>query len=264
MTDDNVENKVRTFYDCEGWVTDSSGRPTEDVLFRNVRGGRGDYDEKVGIKPRQLLAGRSGTLLIVGGGDLPGSHMDAAQDFQKVVCLDISHRALELSKNKLRDKGEYHKASVLDIPIPDKSVDAVLCAHMLYHVDRFNQETAVNEMIRVTKPGGRILIIYSNPQAPLMLIQRLLKVLRINKLLGKAKLYVYNYPAQWWGKFRGRCMVTILPNDAISANQVKVLFPTGGLRKRFFRWASEFEDNHPECAARLWSYVTVVLDRSGR
>lgn len=261
MSNDKVENQLRDYYDKKGWVADSEGRLTENILFRDVRGGKGVYEEKIASQPRNLFDGRSGTLLIVGGGDLPDSHIRAADLFEKVICIDISERALELSKNKLSNKGKYYNASVLDIPLSDNTVDAVLCAHMLYHVDRANQDRAVREMIRVTKQGGRVLIIYSNPEAPLMLIQRFLKVLHINKLLGKAYLYVYNYPLRWWESFNKDCAVTILPNDAISANQVKVLFPTVALRKKFYKWASNFEDIHTDWAAKLWSYVTIVLDK---
>lgn len=261
MSDNKVENQVREFYDNKGWVADNNGKLNENVLFRDVKGGKGAYEKKISTKPSRILEGRSGTLLIVGGGDLPDSHISAADGFEKVICLDISERALEFSKRKLGDKGEYLKASALGMPLPDNSIDAVLCAHMLYHVDRSKQETAVREMIRVTKHGGRILIIYSNPEAPLMLVQRFLKVLHINKLLGKAYLYVYNYPLKWWESFSKSCAVTFLPNDAISANQVKVLFPTVGLRRKFYQWASTFEDAHPDCAVTLWSYVTVIMDK---
>jgi SAM-dependent methyltransferase len=262
MSDDRVEKQVREFYDNEGWVPNSAGKTAEDILFRDLKGDRGAYGEKTGLQPYRLLEGHSGTLLIVGGGDLPVGHMRATEGFKKVVCIDISQRALELSKKKLGDKGKYYKASARYIPLSDNSVDAVLCSHMLYHVDRANQETAVNEMIRVTKSGGKILIIYANPNAPLMLIQRFLKVLRINRLLGKAKLYVYNHPTKWWKNFSNRCVVTILPNDAISTNQARVLLPTIGLRRYFFRWAAKLEDMHPDLAVKLWSYVMVMLNKS--
>ena len=94
-----------------------------------------------------------------------------------------------------------------------------------------------------------------------MFIQRLLKGLGINKILGKAKLYFYAYPSKWWDNFRDRCAVTILPNNAISTNQANALLPTIGLRKKFFQWASRFEEKHPERAVKLWSYVTVRLDK---
>lgn len=262
MRKNSVEKRVREFYDREGWVLNHSGKLGEDVLFRDIEGGRGEYEEKLGLQPCKLLKGYSGTLLIIGCGDLPVSHMIATKNFKKVVCMDISWRALELSSQKLGSKGAYCKASSVQIPLSDNSVDAVLCAHMLYHVDRANQETAVCEMIRVTKHGGRILIVYMNPDAPLMLVQRFLKVLRINRLLGIAKLYLYNHSPKWWNQFSGRCAVTILPNDVISTNQAKALLPIIGLRRKFFRWASRFEDRHPEWAVRLWSYVMISLDKS--
>ncbi|MCP4429937.1 MAG: class I SAM-dependent methyltransferase [Gammaproteobacteria bacterium] len=257
-----VEKQVRRFYDEEGWVADESNTVAETTLFRDVGGGREIYDEKLKASLLKLLEKHDGRLMIVGSGDLPQSHVQAAQQFNKVVCIDISQRALDIGKQKLGDKGTYHLASILEAPLVDNSVDAVLCAHVLYHIDRYNQQRAVEEMIRITKTGGRIVIIYLNPNAPLMLIQRALKLFRVNKLLGKAKLYVHSYPINWWSQFESDCKVSVSGYDAISTNQARTLLPNKSMRSKFFNWASRFEDNHPRLAARLWSYVIVVLDKS--
>ena len=127
--------------------------------------------------------------------------------------------------------------------------------------DRTNQGKSVRELIRVTKPNGRIVIIYGNPNAPLMLVQRFLKLLRINKLLKKDKLYIYMFPVSWWSQFCKSCVVNILPNDCISKNQAKALLPFTNLRHKFYSWASRMQNNNPESAVRLWSYVTIVLDK---
>ncbi len=257
----DVEKQVRRFYDEEGWVADESNTVAETTLFRDVGGGREIYDQKINASLLKLLEKHDGRLMIVGGGDLPESHVQAAQQFNEVVCIDISQRALDISKQKLGDKGTYHLASILEAPLPDNSIDTVLCAHVLYHIDRSNQLRAVEEMIRVTKTGGRIVIISLNPNSPLMLIQRALKLFRVNKLIGKAKLYVYSYPIKWWSQFERNCKVSISGYDAISTNQARALLPSKRMRSKFFIWAARLEDNHPGLAAKLWSYVIVVLDK---
>ncbi len=258
----DVEKHVRKFYDEEGWVADESNTVAETTLFRDVGGGREIYDEKIKANLLKLLEKHEGRLMIVGSGDLPESHLQATLHFNKVDCIDISQRALDICKQKLGDKGTYHLASILEAPLPDNSVDVVLCAHVLYHIDRSNQQRAVEEMIRITRPGGRIVIIYLNPNAPLMLIQRALKLFRINKLLGKNKLYVYSYPIKWWSQFEGDCKINVSGYDAISTNQARSLLPSNSMRSKFFKWASRLEDRHPSLAARLWSYVIVELNKS--
>ena len=58
-----------------------------------------------------------------------------AAQFNPVIYVDISWRALALNEEKLGAKGQYHLGSILEIPLADASVDAALCAHVLYHVD---------------------------------------------------------------------------------------------------------------------------------
>ena len=45
---------------------------------------------------------------------------------------------------------------IKNIPLPDESVDAIICRAVLEHVD--NPFKAVSEMYRVLKPGGRCLV----------------------------------------------------------------------------------------------------------
>jgi ubiquinone/menaquinone biosynthesis C-methylase UbiE len=45
---------------------------------------------------------------------------------------------------------------------PEDHFDAAYCAHVIYHIDSDHQDKAIRELIRVTKPGGRIVVIYSN------------------------------------------------------------------------------------------------------
>src|SRR5262245_7716028 len=256
-----VERRVREFHDREGWVVDEHGRTGEDVLFRQLGPGRSAYDRQRIRKIVGLFQGLSGTLMIAGGGDLPPSHMRVAEQFERVVCVDISWRALEISRAKLGGRGEYHKVSILDIPLPDRSVDAVLCSHVLYHIHRDDQRRAVDELIRSTRPRGRVVIIYRNPRAPLAVIQRALRAVRVNRVLGKEKLYVHAHPLSWWSQFSDRCTVRVEPCDVLSTSQARALLPTEGLRTRFFRWAAAYEDRHPGVATKLWAYPVIILDR---
>ena len=257
----SIEEQTRQFYDSIGWVNDDQGVIGEDKYFRYFGVEHAEYGAKVAAKPAALLKGIGETVLFAGPGDLPASHIHAAAQFDKVICADISERSIEICKTKLGDKGEYHRTSLMELPLEDGSVDATLCTHVIYHIDKQHQRQAVRELIRVTKPGGRVVIVYCNPNAPLMMIQRLLKFLRVNKLLGKQKLYTYYYPLSWWSQFSADNIIEIIPHDAISSNQVKALLPISLLQRAFYNWAMSFEDTNPKLAIKLWSYVTVKINR---
>jgi len=261
VDDFSVEEQTRRFYESEGWIADDQGVIGEDKYFRDFGPEHAEYGAKVTAKPAALLEGAGKTVLFAGPGNLPESHTRAAAHFDKVVCADISENSIEICKKKLGDKGEYHLTSLLDLPLDDGAVDAALCTHVIYHIDQNHQRQAISELIRVTKPGGRIVIVYCNPNAPLMLMQRFLQLLRVNKLLGKQKLYTYYYTLSWWSRFSENNVVEFIPHQAIRSNQAKILLPHSLMQRAFYNWATHFEDAHPNLAVKLWPYLTVKIIR---
>ena len=160
----DIEKSTRDFYDKYGWVV-ADGKSGEERSFRLFSPPYFPYHRRVNERVLACFDGRSGKVLIAGGGDLPETHTEIARRFAKVCCVDISWRALEIAKAKLGPTGEFVLGSILDLPLPDNHVDAVYCAHVIYHIDAAFQEKAVRELIRVTKPGGRVVIIYANPNS---------------------------------------------------------------------------------------------------
>ncbi len=257
----SVEERTRAFYDNEGWVAGDDGVTGEDAYFRNTAPERAAYDEKCDRKARDLLSGFSGELLIAGPGDFPKSHALASEPFDAVHCVDISEQSLSICRRRLGDKGRYKCGSLLDLPAANESVDAALCAHVLFHIDKDDQARAVSELIRAVKPSGRVVFVYMNPNAPLMLIQRFLKFFGVHKMLKADKLYCFAHPPRWWETAAKGCAVTIHPYNIMSRNQTRALLPIPALRRRVFSWASKYEDRNPRMAARLWSYIAVEINK---
>ncbi|MBI4568825.1 MAG: methyltransferase domain-containing protein [Planctomycetes bacterium] len=54
---------------------------------------------------------------------------------------------------------EIVEASADDLPCPPASFDAVFCTLVLHHLPRSMHETAIREMRRVLRPGGRLVIV---------------------------------------------------------------------------------------------------------
>ena len=83
----------------------------------------------------------------------------AAEGFA-VVASDISPRALEATHAGLRAKGLRAKllyADMVQIPLVDRSSDAVVSIGVLEHTTRAGMEQALAEITRVLRPGGRLL-----------------------------------------------------------------------------------------------------------
>jgi ubiquinone/menaquinone biosynthesis C-methylase UbiE len=118
-------------------------------MFRRFPPGHADYAAGPFNRLVDAFNTYHGRLLIVGSGDLPSSHVKIAEEFGQVQCLDLSIVALALARQALGDRVELTHGSIVDTEIENNSIDAVLCAHVLYHIDSAHQERAVRQMLRI-------------------------------------------------------------------------------------------------------------------
>lgn len=77
---------------------------------------------------------------------------------QKVVVLDGSPSMLDIARKNLAAYSniEFHLAESQSLPLPDASVDVAFANMYLHHCP--DPLTAINEMVRILKPGGRLVI----------------------------------------------------------------------------------------------------------
>jgi SAM-dependent methyltransferase len=269
---DNLEPKpsatevVKTFYDRFGWKIDGE-RSGEDRLFRAFPKAHGPYGIAVERRTLATLKCRRGSLLFVGCGDLPKSHLNLSNQFDAVHCIDISETALSIARQKLRDKGAFYCDSIVETELPDNLVDAAFCAHVIYHIDKDQQERAVRQIIRITKPGGRAVIIYANPRTVFAFpgeVMRHCKWLRGrkgSKIGAIPDLYYHAHPLSWWSRFNDVCEISYLPWEIIGSRPARTLLRGDSMAKVFYNVAEQMETLVPRLTARLWQYAVVILDK---
>lgn len=121
----------------------------------------------------ELSAVRSGhkVLDIAGGtGDLTTRFSRLVGPEGTVVLADINDSMLKVGRDKLLDKGlanniEYVQANAECLPFPDNTFDCITIAFGLRNVT--NKDKALASMLRVLKPGGRLLVLeFSKTQNP--------------------------------------------------------------------------------------------------
>jgi demethylmenaquinone methyltransferase/2-methoxy-6-polyprenyl-1,4-benzoquinol methylase len=112
-------------------------------------------------------------LDIAGGtGDLAARFAEIVGPEGRVVLADINDSMLQVGRDKLLDKGrqgniEFVQADAQFLPFPDDSFDCVTIAFGLRNVTDIN--LALHSMLRVLKPGGRLLVLeFSKPQNALL------------------------------------------------------------------------------------------------
>ena len=112
----------------------------------------------MGGRRRRLLAGARGAVLEIGGGT--GANLSHYRDVDRVIVTEpdpFMRRRLGQKLEEARVPVEVSAAGAGELPFPDGSFDTVVSTLVLCTVP--DQESALDEIRRVLRPGGRLLFI---------------------------------------------------------------------------------------------------------
>ena len=123
--------------------------------------------EVSGVRPGNTV------LDIAGGtGDLALKFARIVGDKGMVVLADINDSMLSVGRDRLTDRGavgnvDFTQCDAEELPFADNSFDCITIAFGLRNVT--HKERAIASMLRVLKPGGRLLVLeFSKPGNPLL------------------------------------------------------------------------------------------------
>ena len=122
----------------------------KDIIYRTVRS----------ILAREIPDPSGKQILEVGSGSGLVS-LDLAQRGAHVTLVDISPEAVRYSRSvfdRTAAQGEMIEASILDLPFQDNKFDVTWNAGVIEHFQGEEQLRALREMLRVTKPEGRVIV----------------------------------------------------------------------------------------------------------
>tara|TARA_B110001452_G_scaffold62776_1_gene49459 strand:- start:761 stop:1507 length:747 start_codon:yes stop_codon:yes gene_type:complete len=117
---------------------------------------------------------RGDTVLDIAGGtgDLTAKFSRIVGPEGTVVLADINDSMLRVGRDRLTDLGivnnvKFSQADAQYLPFPDNSFDVITIAFGLRNVT--DKDLALRSMLRVLKPGGRLLVLeFSSPVNPLL------------------------------------------------------------------------------------------------
>ncbi|MDE0786007.1 MAG: bifunctional demethylmenaquinone methyltransferase/2-methoxy-6-polyprenyl-1,4-benzoquinol methylase UbiE [Porticoccaceae bacterium] len=111
--------------------------------------------------------------------DIAGGTGDLAAKFSRivgpegtVVLADINDSMLKVGRDRLVDRGivdnvQFSQADAQHLPFPDNTFDVITIAFGLRNVT--DKDMALRSMLRVLKPGGKLLILeFSTPKNPVL------------------------------------------------------------------------------------------------
>lgn len=143
---DSVLIRHAAFYDACSWLL-AFGRP------RRIRARM--------LAPARLKPGE--TVLDVGCGTGTLTILAKEQVGDALVAgIDASQPMILRARRKAERRNlkiQFDLASADALPFPDASFDVAVCTATLHHLPRWMRVAAMNEMRRVLKPGGRVLLV---------------------------------------------------------------------------------------------------------
>jgi len=266
----DAEDRVSKFYNTVGWSTNDE--ITEDAKrWEDLRGHAREYVGKCRLRVLRHIPETGMNMLDMASGPIQyREYLEYSRNFRKRYCVDLSSRALESAKNKIGDHGEFLHGSFFDIPLEENFFDCAISLHTIYHIDKDRQEEAVRKLIKVTRPGKPVIVVYSNPHTIMSSLTSLFRMPgRVKRFLKKriktsrqeesSSLYFHAHPLEWWNRFNDMASVKILPWRSFGSDIQKKLIPDNRIGKIMFDVLFNLEERFPDFFARYFQYPMIIL-----
>jgi ubiquinone/menaquinone biosynthesis C-methylase UbiE len=257
-----VSDQVRTLYDTVGW-TMVDGETYDAQTSEDLRPVARDYVSRCRLRVLRHLPAQGDRLLDMASGPIQyPEYLRYSEHFRTRVCVDLSQRALDMAAARLGPRGEYLCGDFLTMAFADASVDAAVSLHTIYHINAADQASAVRKLLRVTKPGGVVVIVYSNPHyivsvlgAPLRRLLRSIRPVSDASAERPDTLYFHRYPHSWWRQFGDQADVALFPWRTFATRDQKALITSS----RIGAWLFALEEHFPSFFLRVGCYPMIVL-----
>jgi len=266
---DDAEETVSKFYNTVGWQTDRE--ITEDARrWEDLRKYAAEYVHKCRLRVFNHIPGKGENMLDMASGPIQyKEYLEYSKNFDKRYCIDLSLDALKSAKEKIGAHGVYLHGSFFEIPLEENFFDCSISLHTIYHMHKNKQEEAVRKLLRATKPGKPVIIVYSNPDCitrwPSRLVNKIKSLVQKTDSLSSAEegkdLYFYAHPLSWWGNFSDIATVEVTPWRSFTANTQKILFPDNRFGKKLFDILYRLEESYPRFFAKYFTYPMIILTR---
>ena len=88
--------------------------------------------------------------------------INAAGYYKKIYAIDVSKLMINHARRKAQEAGinniEFHHGGFLTYKHKDGPVDGIVCSLVLHHLPDFWKQAALQRLIQMLKPGGKLLL----------------------------------------------------------------------------------------------------------
>lgn len=275
----SAEERVSRFYNSIGWETD--GDVTEDARrWEDLRERASAYVSQCRLRVLRHIPPSGENILDMASGPIQyREYLEFSKRFDRRYCVDLSANALEQAKRRIGDHGVFLHGSFFDLELEDDFFDCAVSLHTIYHMDKDRQEEAVRKLMRVTKPGRPVIIVYGNPRTlvrrlrssfPFRVLMKLRRLTErsparqspaIASTADEQSLYFHLHPLEWWSRFRDVADVDMYPWRSFDAETQKALLPDNRIGARLFGILFRLEERFPNAFVRHFEYPLIVITR---
>jgi ubiquinone/menaquinone biosynthesis C-methylase UbiE len=135
---------------------------TYDRYMKRITLGREDSLRRMTVNLAEVKQGDSVLEIGCATGSLTLAAKRQAGPTGSVFGIDIIPGMIDASRKKASEAGldvTFQLCNISDIPFPDEQFDVVMCSFMIFHMSEEVRNKGINEIFRVLKPQGRLLVL---------------------------------------------------------------------------------------------------------
>ncbi len=261
---DHAEQDVARYYSTVGWQ--AADGVTEDARqWEDLRPCAAAYVSRCRRRVLRHIPPAGDKLLDMASGPVQyPEYLEYSRDFRRRYCVDLSAEALRQARERLGEHGVYLHGSFFDLNLPDDFFDCSLSLHTIYHIEADRQEEAVRKLLRVTKPGQPVIVVYSNPDAVKLSPKALIPFRQRFKAWRRRRrqatgIYFRPHPLDWWQRFEDVADVEMHPWRSLTAVDQKRWIPDNRFGCWLFDRLFALEERYPAFFLRHFAYPMIVL-----
>lgn len=185
MSDAEIKEQVRQFYDRVGWQMVSDGH-YQNARYEDLRPVAQDYIHRCHLRINRHLKKNGRYLLDAGSGPIQyPEYLTYSEGYDYRVCLDLSIVALQEARKRTGARGMFVVADVANLPFRDDAFDGLVSLHTLHHLPIEDQKQAYDGLYRVLKPGSSGVVVNGWTESALM--RRSQWLVKLMERLGKKR-----------------------------------------------------------------------------
>jgi ubiquinone/menaquinone biosynthesis C-methylase UbiE len=135
---------------------------TYDKYMNRITLGREEKLRNMTVDLAQIREGDNVLEIGCATGSLTVAAKKRAGSSGSVSAIDLIPGMIEASRKKAKSLGleiNFQTGSIENIPFPDQQFDVVICSFMIFHMSEQVRNKGIEEIFRVLKPTGRLLVL---------------------------------------------------------------------------------------------------------